>query len=261
MDHRLPASREKCCKDLFSASTRPRSSKRSHRNQDLRRENSRRPYQAVDALGQVRIQWCYPVRSCRDVSREKCEKCFHSGVAFVPRSRVGRDQQTTGRKDMGRHLAIELGVAFEKSAFEAESRGIARLGLVPRYLRPWWVRFRWVSLWLCLYASRPSSRVRTNVLTRQSGTDDGPGTLAPTKLETGNSIRSRNPVRRLFSFQCFLPQKMNVPSLLPVTTSMEPSLFRSVASTVEPTPERVSISSGSNRAPPGALGSRTVLYQ
>ncbi len=128
-------------------------------------------------------------------------------------------------------------------------------------LRPWWVRFRWVWLWLCLYASRPSSRVRTNVLTRQSGTDDGPGTLAPTKLETANSIRSRNPVRRLFSFQCFLPQKMNVPSLLPVTTSMEPSLFRSVASTVEPTPERVSISSGSNRAPPGALGSRTVLYQ
>ena len=78
----------------------------------------------------------------------------------------------------------------------------------------------------------------------------------------GQTPAFRCPETSLFYFSLFFrPQKMNVPSFVPVTTSIEPSLFKSVASTVEPTPEFVSISSGSNRAPPGALGSRIVLYQ
>src|SRR5437016_2438782 len=58
-----------------------------------------------------------------------------------------------------------------------------------------------------------------------------------------------------------LPQNMNVPRLVEVTMSMAPSLFRSTASTVDPTPERLWINSGMNSAPPGALGLRTVLNQ
>src|ERR1700724_1471629 len=84
-------------------------------------------YQAVDSCGQIGVQRRDPMRSCRDVLREKCEKRFHSGIAFVSGSCVCRDEQTTRRENIGRHLAIELGVALEKSAFEAKTRGIARL--------------------------------------------------------------------------------------------------------------------------------------
>ena len=35
------------------------------------------------------------------------------------------------------------------------------------------------------------------------------------------------------------PQKMNVPRLVEVTMSIAPSLFKSTASTVDPTPERL----------------------
>jgi hypothetical protein len=37
---------------------------------------------------------------------------------------------------MGRHLAIELGVAFEKSAFEAKTRKLPVLVCFPRYSTP-----------------------------------------------------------------------------------------------------------------------------
>ena len=53
-------------------------------------------------------------------------------------------------------------------------------------------------------------------------------------------------------------QKMNVPSFVPVMISGAPSLFRSTAATCEPTPDRLCTSSGTNSAPPGALGLRTV---
>src|SRR5580704_12028084 len=57
------------------------------------------------------------------------------------------------------------------------------------------------------------------------------------------------------------PQKIMVPRLVEVTTSIAPSLFKSTASTVDPTPERLCINSGLNSAPPGAFGLRTVLNQ
>jgi hypothetical protein len=43
--------------------------------------------------------------------------------------------------------------------------------------------------------------------------------------------------------------------------SSAPSLFRSATWIIEPTPERLLISSGTNSAPPGAYGLRTVRYQ
>ena len=57
------------------------------------------------------------------------------------------------------------------------------------------------------------------------------------------------------------PQKMNVPRFVDVTMSITPSLLRSAANTVDPTPERLWIYSGLNSAPPGALGLRTVRNQ
>src|SRR5580765_8523605 len=58
-----------------------------------------------------------------------------------------------------------------------------------------------------------------------------------------------------------LPQKIYVPRFVDVTMSMAPSLFRSTANIVDPTPERLWINSGLNSAPPGALGLRTVRNQ
>src|SRR5271157_2207288 len=104
----------------------------------------------------------------------------------------------------------------------------------------------------------------------------GPGTSfdrcrlgrAPTQFVAAagrNNHRSRNYLRAgaeaAFAVPVRgLPQKMNVPSLVAVTMSITPSLFRSTARTSEPAPERLWISSGTNSAPPGAFGFRTVLY-
>src|SRR5690349_20086563 len=51
---------------------------------------------------------------------------------------------------------------------------------------------------------------------------------------------------------------VNVPKIVPTTMSCRPSLFRSTTSKDEPTPDLLCTSSGTTRAPPGALGSRTV---
>src|SRR5258708_1821758 len=58
-----------------------------------------------------------------------------------------------------------------------------------------------------------------------------------------------------------LPQKTIVPRSVEVTISIAPSPFKSVANTSEPAPDRLWINSGTNSAPPGAFGFRTVLYQ
>ncbi len=71
------------------------------------------------------------MRSPRDVFGEKGKKRFHRMVPFVSRRCIRRDEQTAGGKHVGGYLAVELGVALEKGAFKAESRGIARLGLLP----------------------------------------------------------------------------------------------------------------------------------
>src|SRR6185436_4289274 len=59
-------------------------------------------------------------------------------------------------------------------------------------------------------------------------------------------------------FQLF--QKMNVPRLVDVISSGAPSLSRSDTASPDPTPDRLWMSSGTNSAPPGALGLRTVRY-
>ena len=58
-----------------------------------------------------------------------------------------------------------------------------------------------------------------------------------------------------------VPQNMNVPWLVEVTMSIAPSLFKSTASTVDPTPERLWTNSGWNSALPGAFRLRTVRNQ
>src|SRR5215213_7306662 len=52
---------------------------------------------------------------------------------------------------------------------------------------------------------------------------------------------------------------VNVPKMVPTTISSLPSLLRSTTSKDEPTPDLLCTNSGTNRAPPGAFGSRTVL--
>ena len=78
---------------------------------------------------------------------------------------------------------------------------------------------------------------------RCSGDDDGCGAEAVACY-------------RLAAFQLF--QKMNVPRLVDVMISALPSLSRSTTARCEPTPERLWMSSGTNSAPPGAFGFRTV---
>jgi cytochrome c peroxidase len=56
----------------------------------------------------------------------------------------------------------------------------------------------------------------------------------------------------------YFDMKANVPVTVAVTMSSLPSLFMSTSSSVEPAPERLCTSSGTNSAPPGALGLRTV---
>ena len=50
------------------------------------------------------------------------------------------------------------------------------------------------------------------------------------------------------------PQKMNVPRLVAAMMSTAPSLLRSAVCTIDPTPDRLWTSSGTNSAPPGAFG-------
>ena len=58
-----------------------------------------------------------------------------------------------------------------------------------------------------------------------------------------------------------LPQKTFKPRSDGLTISIAPSLFKSTANMLEPHPEWLWISSGTNSAPPGAFGFRTVRYK
>jgi hypothetical protein len=51
---------------------------------------------------------------------------------------------------------------------------------------------------------------------------------------------------------------MNVPRFVDVMMSIAPSLFRSTTAACDPMPDRLCTSSGTNSAPPGAFGLRTV---